>query len=76
MVVAAGGAPFVVWPISPERYEVGGHMIHQNDHLEKSDPKKIFSISGSTISVSGLRFFAFFSLLVGPTAKCHFYDPP
>ena len=57
-------------------FELGGHMRYQNNHLEEIFPTYIFSISGSTISVSGLRVSAFFSLVVGSTDKCHLYEHP
>ena len=59
--VGGGGCPFFVWRISPERYELGGHMIYQNDQLDEPDRVGTFPFPVSTISVSGLRFLAFFS---------------
>ena len=39
-------------------------MGYQNDELDEPDPMGMVPFLVSTISVSGLRFFAFFSLLV------------
>jgi hypothetical protein len=70
------GGTFFVWGIFPERYEVGGHMIYQNNQLNKLARMGTFPFPVSTISVSGLRFLAFLLTWVRRSEKCQSNDPP
>ena len=55
------GVQISVLRISQQWYELVAHMIYQNVQLNKPDQMGIFPFPVSTIYVSGLRFFAFFS---------------
>ena len=70
------GQIFFSKSVSRQRYALVAHMIYQNVQVDEPLQMGTFPFPVSTISVSGLRFFAFFSTWVRRSEKCQSNDPP